>query len=56
MDEQDKGEWKTFPPGTFADGHDGQWALLLINKDYDHAHSVKIEFHDAKQHYALAVQ
>ncbi len=26
---------------------DGQWALMLINKDYDHAHGVKIVFHDA---------
>jgi len=26
---------------------DGQWSLLLINKDYDHPHEVKIVFHDA---------
>jgi hypothetical protein len=26
---------------------DGQWSLLLINKDYDHPHDVKIVFHDA---------
>jgi hypothetical protein len=26
---------------------DGQWSLLLINKDYDHPHGVKIVFHDA---------
>jgi hypothetical protein len=25
---------------------DGQWALMLINKDYDNAHPVKITFHD----------
>ncbi len=25
---------------------DGQWAVLLVNKDYDHAHSVKIAFRD----------
>ncbi|MGD0307069.1 MAG: discoidin domain-containing protein, partial [Candidatus Acidiferrales bacterium] len=40
-----------------ADGHvlvtayplkrpDGQWAVLLVNKDYDHSHAVKIVFHD----------
>jgi len=26
---------------------DGQWSLLLINKDYDHPHAVKIVFRDA---------
>ena len=26
---------------------DGQWSLMLINKDYDHPHQVKIGFHDA---------
>ena len=26
---------------------DGRWALMLINKDYDHPHTVKIVFHDA---------
>jgi hypothetical protein len=26
---------------------DGQWALLLVNKDRDHAHSVEVSFHDA---------
>ena len=26
---------------------DGQWALMLINKDYDHPHTVKIVFRDA---------
>jgi hypothetical protein len=25
---------------------DGQWSLLLINKDYDRAHEVSIVFHD----------
>ena len=25
---------------------DGQWALMLINKDYDHPHTVGIVFHD----------
>ena len=40
-----------------ADGHqlvtayavkrpDGQWGLMLINKDYDHAHDVKVIFND----------
>jgi hypothetical protein len=24
---------------------DGQWSLMLINKDYDHAHQVRIRFH-----------
>jgi hypothetical protein len=27
---------------------DGQWSLLLINKDYDHAHPVRIVFQDSK--------
>ena len=26
---------------------DGQWSLMLINKDYGHSHDVKIPFHDA---------
>jgi len=26
---------------------DGQWSLLLINKDHDHSHQVHIVFHDA---------
>ena len=26
---------------------DGQWSLMLINKDYDHPHEVNIVFHDA---------
>jgi hypothetical protein len=25
---------------------DGEWSLLLINKDYDHAHDVRVSFHD----------
>ena len=25
---------------------DGQWALMLINKDYDNSHAVNIAFHD----------
>lgn len=30
---------------------DGQWALMVINKDHDHPHQVRITFHDAgKQH------
>jgi hypothetical protein len=27
---------------------DGQWSLMLINKDYDHPHQVRIVFHNAK--------
>jgi hypothetical protein len=27
---------------------DGQWSLMLINKDHDHAHQVRIVFHDAE--------
>jgi hypothetical protein len=26
---------------------DGQWSLMLVNKDYEHAHSVRIVFHDS---------
>jgi hypothetical protein len=26
---------------------DGQWALMIINKDYEHPHRVRIAFHDA---------
>ena len=26
---------------------DGQWGLMLINKDFDHAHGVRVAFHDA---------
>jgi hypothetical protein len=25
---------------------DGQWSLMLINKDHDHAHQVQIQFND----------
>ena len=27
---------------------DGQWSVMLINKDHDHAHQVRIKFHDAE--------
>jgi hypothetical protein len=27
---------------------DGQWSVMLVNKDHDHAHPVKIEFHNAE--------
>jgi len=27
---------------------DGQWSLMLINKDYDHPHQVRIVFHNAE--------
>ena len=27
---------------------DGQWALMLINKDYDNSHTVNITFHDTE--------
>jgi hypothetical protein len=27
---------------------DGQWSLLVMNRDYDHAHAVSIVFHDAE--------
>jgi hypothetical protein len=26
---------------------DGQWSLMLINKDHDHAHKVRVLFHQA---------
>lgn len=26
---------------------DGQWSLMLINKDHDHPHQVRLVFHDA---------
>ncbi len=29
---------------------DGQWALMLINKDYDNPHAVNIVFHDEATH------
>ena len=28
---------------------DGQWSLMLINKDHDHPHSLTLSFHDADQ-------
>ena len=28
---------------------DGQWSLLLINKDYEHAHPVRIVFEDSNR-------
>jgi hypothetical protein len=27
---------------------DGQWSLMLINKDHDQAHQIQIKFHDAE--------
>jgi len=35
---------------------EGQWSVLLINKDYDHDHSVRVTFHDsdAKKESAFA--
>ena len=27
---------------------DGQWSVMLINKDHDHVHQVRITFHDAE--------
>jgi len=32
---------------------DGQWALMLINKDYDNPHQVAIVFQDSNRHRAL---
>ena len=29
---------------------DGLWSVMLINKDYDHAHPVRIVFRDAERH------
>ena len=29
---------------------DGQWSVMIINKDYDHAQSVRIVFRDAESH------
>jgi hypothetical protein len=29
---------------------DGQWSLMLINKDHDNPHQVRIEFQDAGGH------
>ena len=28
---------------------DDQWSLLLVNKDYDNPHAVRIVFHDAEE-------
>jgi hypothetical protein len=33
---------------------DGQWAVMIINKDYDAAHPVKIEFRDSGQDHFFA--
>jgi F5/8 type C domain len=33
---------------------DGQWAVLLINKDNDREHSAKITFHQSKQDHSFA--
>jgi hypothetical protein len=30
---------------------DGQWAVMLINKDHDHAHEVRVRFQDAVQRF-----
>jgi hypothetical protein len=27
---------------------DGQWALMLVNKDHDHSHPVRVVFHDSE--------
>jgi F5/8 type C domain len=27
---------------------DGQWSLLLVNRDHDHSHSIRVTFHDAE--------
>ena len=29
------------------DRPDGQWSLMLINKDHDHAHKLRVLFHEA---------
>jgi hypothetical protein len=31
---------------------DGQWSLMLINKDYDNAHQVRVVFHDVESNRA----
>jgi len=31
------------------DRPDGQWSLMVINKDYDHSHQVQVVFHDAER-------
>ena len=28
---------------------DGRWSLMLVNKDHDHPHRVRIVFHDASR-------
>ena len=30
---------------------DGQWSVMLINKDHDHPHEVRITFHDAQSNH-----
>ena len=35
---------------------DGQWALMLINKDYDHSHQLRIAFHDSDTNQDRALQ
>jgi len=35
---------------------DGQWSLMLINKDHDHPHQVKIVFHDAENNHDTFLQ
>ena len=32
---------------------DGQWSLMLINKDHDHPHLVRIVFQDAEQQHSF---
>jgi hypothetical protein len=33
---------------------DGQWAVMLVNKDYDHAHQVRIIFRDMSNNHDLS--
>jgi len=33
---------------------DGQWSVMLVNKDHDHAHEVRVVFHDAERRKDLA--
>jgi len=33
---------------------DGQWALMLVNKDHDHSHPVRIVFHDSEANQDVA--
>ena len=35
---------------------DGQWSVMLINKDHDSPHAVRISFHDADSHHDQALQ